>query len=109
MVRGAGLEPARYFYHEPLKLACLPVPPPAHKTSCRISQEGKITSITPSPPPSRNYLEGALGDAGECGTPGKPAGGAGTAGTPILPAGLVAAGRFTLPSKMLPVTRCVDA
>jgi hypothetical protein len=24
MVRGAGLEPARYFYHEPLKLACLP-------------------------------------------------------------------------------------
>jgi hypothetical protein len=23
-VRGAGLEPARYFYHEPLKLACLP-------------------------------------------------------------------------------------
>jgi len=28
-VRGAGLEPARYFYHEPLKLACLPVPPPA--------------------------------------------------------------------------------
>src|SRR5437879_5955730 len=30
VVRGAGLEPARYFYHEPLKLACLPVPPPAH-------------------------------------------------------------------------------
>jgi hypothetical protein len=29
LVRGAGLEPARYFYHEPLKLACLPVPPPA--------------------------------------------------------------------------------
>ena len=24
LVRGAGLEPARYFYHEPLKLACLP-------------------------------------------------------------------------------------
>src|SRR5580704_3698608 len=24
VVRGAGLEPARYFYHEPLKLACLP-------------------------------------------------------------------------------------
>ena len=24
MVRGAGLEPARYFYHQPLKLACLP-------------------------------------------------------------------------------------
>jgi hypothetical protein len=23
-MRGAGLEPARYFYHEPLKLACLP-------------------------------------------------------------------------------------
>src|SRR5579875_3132602 len=31
MVRGAGLEPARYFYHEPLKLACLPVPPPSHR------------------------------------------------------------------------------
>ncbi len=24
MVRGAGLEPARYCYHQPLKLACLP-------------------------------------------------------------------------------------
>jgi hypothetical protein len=23
-VRGAGFEPARYFYHQPLKLACLP-------------------------------------------------------------------------------------
>ncbi len=23
-MRGAGLEPARYFYHQPLKLACLP-------------------------------------------------------------------------------------
>jgi hypothetical protein len=23
-VRGAGLEPARYCYHQPLKLACLP-------------------------------------------------------------------------------------
>jgi hypothetical protein len=33
LVRGAGLEPARYFYHEPLKLACLPVPPPSHEGS----------------------------------------------------------------------------
>src|SRR5271170_8430233 len=24
LVRGAGLEPARYCYHQPLKLACLP-------------------------------------------------------------------------------------
>ena len=33
MVRGAGLEPARYFYHEPLKLACLPFHHPRTDTA----------------------------------------------------------------------------
>ncbi len=32
VVRGAGLEPARYFYHEPLKLACLPFHHPRIET-----------------------------------------------------------------------------
>ena len=49
MVRGAGLEPARYFYHEPLKLACLPVPPPSHsKESDLIS--GCLKVCLPAPP-----------------------------------------------------------
>ena len=30
IVREAGLEPARHFWHHPLKVACLPIPPFAH-------------------------------------------------------------------------------
>ena len=30
MVHGMGLEPTRDFSHYPLKVACLPIPPPVH-------------------------------------------------------------------------------
>jgi hypothetical protein len=46
LVRGAGLEPARYFYHEPLKLACLPFHHPRIKelktTLETVEQGGQI-------------------------------------------------------------------
>src|SRR5260370_12840392 len=65
MVRGAGLEPARYFYHEPLKLACLPVPPPSHRVLRRYFwlPEGLLTGGAGS-----GALAGALIGAG---APGK--------------------------------------
>ena len=30
MVHGMGLEPTRDYSHYPLKVACLPIPPPVH-------------------------------------------------------------------------------
>ena len=50
MVRGAGLEPARYFYHQPLKLACLPF---HHPRIVRASPELKLR--VGAPPRLRRY------------------------------------------------------
>ncbi len=90
VVRGAGLEPARYFYHEPLKLACLPVPPPA--LSCR----------------QNDYLlvAGGAGKPG-CGMVAGALDGGGNTGAPALPCGKLLRG-IRPPSKILPVTRLVD-
>ena len=53
-MRGAGLEPARYHYHQPLKLACLPFHHP------RINRESKSARA------DEGYLfvEGTAGAAG---------------------------------------------
>ena len=40
LVRGAGLEPARYCYHQPLKLACLPFHHPRIVRAGRSEVEG---------------------------------------------------------------------
>ena len=42
MVRITGLEPARYFYHQHLKLACLPIPPYPH---IKMSTAGSVTKF----------------------------------------------------------------
>ena len=34
MVHGMGLEPTRDYSHYPLKVACLPIPPPVHMKFC---------------------------------------------------------------------------
>jgi hypothetical protein len=52
-VRGAGLEPARYFYHEPLKLACLPFHHPRHfGRSLRSTVDGRACAPPRSLPRS---------------------------------------------------------
>ena len=96
MVRGAGLEPARYCYHQPLKLACLPFHHPRIE-KVRIEEEGAESGAD-----LRRYLV-----AGDTAPAGGAAGAAG--GTPFFGFD----DGITLPPnerlKILPVMRCVEA
>ena len=100
-MRGAGLEPARYHYHQPLKLACLPFHHP--RTLIGVSARADEGYL---------FVEGAAGAGGApvsgsaFGTNGFDSGGAfGTKGT------LAACFDITLEEplpKMLPDARCDD-
>ena len=92
-MRGAGLEPARYFYHEPLKLACLPFHHPR-------TFQTEASACLPA-----HYFLGAGADAGF----GAGACVAGTFAAVVLPIGADCIGAGTRPSKRLPLTRRVDA
>ena len=102
LVRGAGLEPARYHYHQPLKLACLPFHHPRIRSDMSArADEGYL------------FVDGAAGAAGAAelgsafGTNGfESAGAFGTKGT------LGACVDITLEDplpKMLPEARCDEA
>jgi hypothetical protein len=97
-VRGAGLEPARYFYHEPLKIACLPFHHPRTLADYFLkpakTPAGAARDWTLPP----YFCAGAAG-AGTAGATGFSIG-AGLAGTALFRAGR---------SKMLLVTCLVDA
>jgi hypothetical protein len=108
-LRGAGLEPARYCYHQPLKLACLPFHHP------RIVRARSYREGLGAPAQQRKFGDyfvdpGVTAPAGLC-----PAG-AGAAGFALFGACFDAG--ITLdagadengpPSKILPVTRRDDA
>jgi hypothetical protein len=77
-MRGAGLEPARYFYHEPLKLACLPFHHP-RKPGSSIQRVGPVSKP--------GYYLGAAGAAGLLGAGAAALLDAGATGLEIGPAG----------------------
>ncbi len=108
VVRGAGLEPARYHYHQPLKLACLPFhhPRTLSRKSAR-ADEGQL------------FAGGASGLAGapELGSAFGTSGFEFCAGAALVPVAfgtngaLAACFDITLEPlpKMLPDARCDDA
>ena len=125
VVRGAGLEPARYFYHEPLKLACLPFHHP--RTDSRDASAALVIISWPRSPRGlvhqntkaaavlwRAYGRG-FGAAGLAGFAGAGApNGAGAAGADgIAGAAGTTTFLFTVPPlpepKILPVKRRVEA
>ena|ERR1700676_4920794 len=101
-MRGAGLEPARYFYHEPLKLACLPFHHP-RKSGPQSKSRVRNRSLRPG-----CYLAGAGAAGLGAGIDGMAEMGA--AGT-VKEGALAGTARFvgTLrPSKILPLMRLVE-
>jgi hypothetical protein len=107
LVRGAGLEPARYCYHQPLKLACLPF---HHPRIVRIGRS-QVEGLS-APAQIRKYCvyfveDGVAGPAGLC------AAGAGAAGSAFLgacfDAGITLDTGADDRSKILPVTRRAEA
>jgi hypothetical protein len=109
MVRGAGLEPARYFYHEPLKLACLPFHHPRTDSG---SLKARPRSLFPQRPYGPDF--GTIGLAWFAGAGGITGAviGAGFAGGSGI-TGLVGATTLRLTArpdpKILPVKRRVEA
>jgi hypothetical protein len=103
-VRGAGLEPARYCYHQPLKLACLPFHHPRIVRTGRSEVEGLS-----APAQIRKYSYYFFVDDGVAGPAGfRPAGAA--AGSAFLDAGITLDGADENGrSKILPVTRRAEA
>ena len=105
-MRGAGLEPPRYCYHQPLKLACLPFHHPRILDARRSYLEGLGAPAQPRRFGDYFVDPGVTAPAGLC-----PAG-AGAAGFALL--GDCFDAGITLddaarPSKILPVTRRADA
>ena len=99
VVRGAGLEPARYFYHEPLKLACLPF---HHPRKIRAASRGSAVK----PRPQYYYLGGAGSNGLLAGAEPPGAIGIELSGAS---AGVECTGTGTRrPSKILPLMRLVE-
>jgi hypothetical protein len=108
-MRGAGLEPARYCYHQPLKLACLPFHHP------RIVHAARSQLRVAGAPARLRKVYDYLADDGVAGPAGLCPAGAGAAGAALLGAcfdagiTLEAGADENGRSKILPVTRRADA
>ena len=110
-MRGAGLESARYCYHQPLKLACLPFHHPRIMRNGRSQVEGLSA---PAQIRKYSYYFYYFFDDGVAGPAGFRPAGAGAAGSAFLGACFDAG--ITLDgadengrSKILPVTRRAEA